>query len=160
MKSLQESLLKEKEESMKSLESANKKQLSQSNKSTKIVICLTNKVREILARKLEQATLEMEQSQNQIASLKEDLSDMTNQNSKNIMEIKEQHEQEMKDKTSQIIAEQERAMKAFEEQMKADFAASDVTKNQSQEERFTAMRQDLEKEKFETLQSSKLEFES
>jgi hypothetical protein len=38
---------------MRSLESANKKQLSQSNKSTKIVICLTNKVREILARKLE-----------------------------------------------------------------------------------------------------------
>jgi hypothetical protein len=42
----------------------------------------------------------MEQSQNQIASLKEDLSDMTNQNSKNIMEIKEKHELEMKDKTS------------------------------------------------------------
>jgi hypothetical protein len=51
-------------------------------------------------------------------------------------------------------------MMAFEEQMKADFAASDVTKNQSQEERFTVLRQDLEKEKFESLQSSKLEFES
>ena len=77
------------------------------------MICLQNRVREMLDAKLTEALQDAD-------SLREDMKDVTDQHNKKMMEMREEFDKEKKDETEAIIASHEAAMAEFEAKIRKE----------------------------------------
>ena len=67
----------EHEEMLAKIEVENKQKLEKSARATRIMICMQNRVREMLAEKLADAAKSIELKEKEVSSLREDLDDVT-----------------------------------------------------------------------------------
>ena len=67
------------------------------------MVCLQNRVLEMINAKLDQAMVTIQQKETDYSSLKEDLQDVTESHNLKVIALRESFEQEKKDETSQII---------------------------------------------------------
>lgn len=124
------------------LEQENQERIHKAQKTTRLMICLQNRVREMVAAKLDLAVSDLGKKDNECQSLKEDLNDVTQAHNAKLITMRESFDQEKQSETAKIIQDYEAQMKKFEAKMRQE-SADKATERDSQE--ISALREQLEK---------------
>lgn len=82
------------------------------------MMCLQNRVREMVYQKLEQANIQLKQKDNEFMSLKEDLQDVTESHNLKVIQLRETFEHQKQEETAALIAKYDAQMLEFEDKIK------------------------------------------
>ena len=94
--------------------------MAKAQKTTRIVICLQNRVHEMIAAKLEQAMKKVDAKRAKHASLKEDLKDVTQHHNERLVKLRETFEKEKIDETAAILARCDQQIKEVETKIRGE----------------------------------------
>ena len=108
---------------LKLLEEESSVKLVKAHKQTRLMVCLQNRVREMVAKKLEEATREN-------LSLKEDMKDVTESHNLKVIALREQLEKEKADETAILIKKNEELMAEMEAKIRKEVAESSAQNDQ------------------------------
>ena len=110
----------EREAALQELAATNETSLKKARKATLLMVCLQNRVREMVDAKLTAALDSLQEKDSASASLREDMQDVTEQHSKRVTEMRAAFEKEKQDETAAIIAKHEAQMAEFEAKIRQD----------------------------------------
>ena len=109
---------------IKQLEEAYSTKITKAQKTTKLMICLQNRVREMVAAKLDAAVKKLQERENAFSSLKEDLADVTESHNLKVIQLKEAFEKAKQDETSHLIQKHEAEVAAFEKRIREEVSSA------------------------------------
>ena len=111
---------------LQKVEEENRAKVDKANKTTRLMMCLQNRVREMVYQKLEQANIQLKQKDNEFMSLKEDLQDVTESHNLKVIQLRETFEHQKQEETAALIAKYDAQMLEFEEKIKQEASQSAI----------------------------------